>query len=400
MNLLLSTAVAAACWIVVGLRIWNTTHVPTSVLDKPARVYLDCALAYIAVATTTHAFTDLADRLLGPNVADLGWHVVGTAAGGCIVLYLAAESAGRRRYYHWSEAARALIPTIIAIPAIIGFWSLAPLHSGSSTRDMYASGAETPWLIRLYVSVFDVHLLTWTIPLAKRNWSLATAALRGRSTTTPARKRATANGQLGMAAAASLGSVAVVLTLVRALGFAILSSDTETALHAVNVVLSFAAPFVAVVAIAFPAIAYLRFKYRAVTALQLLTHALQHQTLNADAAAVPPPPHGIRLPAFAYRIATLSARVSDTLRDVYLTLTAANTVAASEDPPAAFGMILADHVNWKVDTSPHDPERADQKAVELFDIPADSDEALERLLRIAAGYQIAQALRVTTSRGA
>ncbi len=376
---------ALAVCVVVAVRMWLTARTDKMLPEYPPRVYLDLGLGLIAVASVVRAAGTWTDETTHhPGLADLGWRLLVAAAGAFLILYLEAQ---RTRQLITARRVVALTwPALLVMVALVILWLLTPFHQGNAS-DMLPAGDAAPWTERLYIIIFDAHLMTWTVPLSIRNWRLSKAGYKARATATT-REKNTAIGQLGMAIAAGAGSAAVATTIIRALTVGFFALDTQTHLHSAGTVLSYIAPVAAAVGIGFPAVANLLNSHQTSTLLRQLNEALhskEHATDN-DHESRSRPPLGIRLQPFTFAIEYYRTRIADTLRSIVFSQESALKIVTANDPNTTMGTTLNDPHQWTVAS---DHATLHRTAFKLLPIPSSSPEALNQLVAIARGYRVA-----------
>lgn len=378
-------AAIAVCAVVI-VRIWITARTDKMLPEYPPRRYLDTGLGLIAVASLVRAAGAWIDATTHhPGLADLGWRLPVTAAGSCMILYLAAQ---RTRQLITTRRIAALVwPTLLVIGALVVLWSLSAFSQGNAA-DVLPADDVAPWPQRLYLVTFDLHLLTWTIPLALRNWKLASAGYNSRDNAT-AREKSTAIGQLGMAIAAGSGSAAVAITIIRALSVGNGSLSAETRLHSVGTILSYLAPVGAAVGIGFPAVANLLNSFQTASLLRQLDQVLHGKERAAEHHQPSRPPLGIRLQPYTFAIEHYRARIADKLRSVTFKDEAAFRIVTNADVEGALGISLSDSALWDPSSEESTHHRTADK---LLPAVSSSAQALDQLLAIARSYRVAAAL--------
>ena len=375
---------ALAVCAVVAVRMWITARTDKNLPEYPPRHYLDLGLSFIAVASLVRAGEGWIDTVTHqPGLSDLGWRIPVAIAGGFLILYLEAQRTGR--LISGQRILALTWPTMLVVCALFVLWLLIPIHPGSPA-DLLPAGYAAPWTERLYIVIFDAHLLSWTIPLSKRNWTLAKAAHHNWAAVTP-RAKSTAIGQLGMSIAAATGSAAVAITIIRVLTFGILPLTTRAHLHTASTVLSYIAPVSAAIGIGFPAVANLIYTRQAAALLRQLDAVVR----NPDPGAEPEqsrPPLGVRLQPFTFAVEYYRTQLADTLRSVTFTEAAALKIVTDRDPERTMGNALSDPCDWQVEP---DQDALHRTAFKLLPIPNSSAEALQQLLQIARGYRASAA---------
>ena len=376
---------ALAVCLIVAVRIWITARTDKMLPEYPPRVYLDIGLGLIALASVVRATGAWIDQTTHqPGLADLGWRLLVAAAGGSLILYLEAQRT--RQLITVQRVVSLTWPTLVVMSALVILWLLTPFHQGNAS-DVLPAGDAAPWTERLYIIIFDAHLLTWTIPLAIRNWSLATAGYKSRANAT-AREKSTAIGQLGMAIAAGSGSAAVATTIIRALTVGILPLSTQMYLHSIGTVLSYIAPVGAAVGIGFPAVANLLNSRQTSSLLRQLDEVLHSKARSSDSEQDPRsrPPLGIRLQPFTFAIEYYRTRIADALRSIVFKQESALKIVSDDNPETTMGMALNDPDQW---SAVADVDTLHRSAFKLLPITSTSPEALNQLLAIAQGYRAA-----------
>lgn len=384
----MTTALLAALvvCVVVLIRVWITARTDKRLPEYPPRRYLDTGLALIAVASVVRASGAWIDASAHhPGLADLGWRLPVAAAGSCMILYLEAQ---RTRQLITPHRIAALIwPTLVVIVVLVMLWRLTAFRQGNAD-DVLPAGDAAPWAQRLYIVIFDLHLLTWTVPLSIRNGNLAKAGYKARGKATP-REKSTAVGQVGMAIAAGSGSVAVAITITRALTVGTFTLAAETRLHSAGTALSYIAPAGAAIGIGLPAVANLINGFRTSSLLARLDQVLHSKDYGADGDQPSPSPMGIRLQPFTFAIERHRARIVDKLRSVVFSDESAFRIVTHDDVEAALGAALSDPAQWSPDADKAVFHRAADK---LLTPVSNAAEALHQLLAIARGYRAAAAI--------
>lgn len=375
---------ALAVCVVVVVRIWITSRTDKLLPEYPPRVYLDNGLGLIAVASVVRAAGARIDETTHHvGLADLGWRLLVAAAGAFLILYLEAQ-----RTRHLINVRRVIAltwPTLLVIVALVTLWLLTPFSQGNAS-DALPAGDAAPWTERLYIMLFDAHLLTWTVPLSLRNWRLSKAGYQSRATATT-REKSTAIGQLGMAIAAGAGSAGVAITIIRALTPGIFSLAIQTHLHSAGTVLSYIAPVAAAFGIGFPALANLLNSYQTSSLLRQLDEVLHKEpTIGNAEQSRSKPPLGIRLQPFTFAIEFYRTRIADSLRSVVFSQESALRIVTALDPALTMGTTLDDPYQWTVAS---DETTLHRTAFKLLPVAASSAEALNQLLAIARGYRVA-----------
>ena len=365
---------ALAVCVVVIIRMWITARTDKMLAEYPPRRYLDTGLALIAVASVvraTGAWIDASAHHQG--LADLGWRLPVAAAGSCMILYLEAQRTRQLVKFHRIVAL--VWPTLIVIILLVMLWNLTSFGQGNAD-DVLPAGDAAPWAERLYIVLFDLHLLTWTVPLSIRNWELSKAGFKARRNAT-ARAKSTAKGQAGMAIAAGSGSVAVAITITRALTVGSFTLATETHLHTAGTVLSYIAPAGAAVGIGFPAVANLVNGFRTSSLLQHLDQVLHSKDPHSESNQTSRSPIGIRLQPFTFAIERHRTRITDKFRTVVFSDEPALRIVTDEDPEAALGAALSDPTQWNPDADEAALHRAADK---LLPPVSNAVEALNQLI--------------------
>lgn len=376
---------ALAVCVVVTVRIWITARTDKMLLEYPPRRYLDTGLGLIAFASLVRGGGAWIDATTHhPGLSDLGWRLPVSAAGSCMILYLEAQQT--RRLITARRVVALVWPTLLVIVALVALWKLSPFRQGNAA-DVLPADDAAPWAQRLYVVTFDLHLLTWTVPLSIRNWKLSKAVYKSRGNAT-ARAKSTAIGQLGMAIAAGAGSAAVAITVIRALSVGIFPLPTETHLHSVGTVLSYVAPVGAAVGIGFPAVANLINSAQTSSLLRQLDEVLHSEERTAASSQLSRPPLGIRLQPFTFAIEYHRARIADRLRSVVFNENAALKIVTDDDAETAMGAALSDSEQWN---SASDEAAHHRTAYKLLPVVSSSPEAIDQLLAIARSYRVAAA---------
>lgn len=368
---------ALAVCVVVLIRMWITARTDKMLPEYSARRYLDTGLALIAVASlvrATGAWIDATSH--HPGLADLGWRLPVAAAGSCMILYLEAQRTRQLIKFHRIVAL--IWPTLVVVFLLVMLWKLTAFRQGNAD-DVLPAGDAAPWPQRLYIVLFDLHLLTWTVPLSIRNWKLSKAGYKARGEAT-AREKSTAIGQAGMAIAAGSGSVAVGITITRALTVGSFTLATETHLHSAGTVLSYIAPAGAALGIGFPAVANLVNGFRTSSLLRHLDQVLYSKDHSADSDQPSPSPIGIRLQPFTFAIEHHRTRITDKFRSVVFSDESALRIVTDNNVEAALGVALSDPTQWNPDA---DKAALHRTADKLLPPVSNATEALNQLLAVA-----------------